>query len=155
MSAWFKPACGHAPATLSTLTASAGRVFAAGSVGGSPVSGSTFVVDGAGLAELGDVDETGAAAGELGIAEDAGGAEVFAELEFALVHAAGASSVAAATRKPIMRRPLPDRLRPAGLGPVIGRVACGTENSCFLRRGSRFGGTSRPDPTGHVVEFGA
>jgi hypothetical protein len=89
--------------------------------------------DGGGLAELGDADEIGAAAGELGIIDDAGGGEVFVELEFALVHAAGASSVAAATRKPIMRRPVPDRLRSAGLGLVVGRVACGTERSCFLR----------------------
>jgi len=85
MSAWLSPACGHAPATLSTFTASAGR-FAAAGVSGSPVSGSTAAdvpVDDEGAA-LAGLDEPAGA--EEPIPDD-GGAEDGVTLDRALVHA--------------------------------------------------------------------
>jgi hypothetical protein len=68
MSAWFNPACGQAPATLSIFTANAGRVAAAAVDEGRPVSGSIpdeFEADGEELSDpavLGDdaaVDDAG------------------------------------------------------------------------------------------------
>jgi hypothetical protein len=84
MSAWFSPDCGHAPATLSIFTASAGRVAAAAVVAGRPVSGSTgWVADGDGLVDVGRAEAEDAGA------EETGGVVVDgAALEWAFVQAA-------------------------------------------------------------------
>lgn len=107
MSAWFKPACGQAPATLSTLTPSAGRVAAAAVAGGRPVSGSTpegVETDGEALVacelETGVDDDEVSGVGDFGV------------LDFALVHEAVARRTTATSIAPDARLDQVDRRVP-------------------------------------------
>ena len=108
MSAWLRPACGHAPATLSIFTPSAGRLAAAGLAAGRPVSGSTPpVATGAeAVAEVaGALDPAETSALAAGAALAAAGAELGAAdgVEDALVQAALNSRLADATAAPQSR----------------------------------------------------